>query len=184
MRRGAFIPARESVTVRAGRGCRGMGRRVAVCCPRLAGAPGKDGVAAALLNRREWAWWAGRPFWAMVQAVSAVARPGWHGRGCAGVARPARVHREGACAGVRGSHGPLPPAGLASTAGLAVSAGCLAAVWGSSFLPGLLSPETARRGRARRAGGGRPAQVIGGCWRCGADGYARAAWGRGLARLG
>jgi len=130
------------------------------CCPLLApaGAPGKDGVAAALLNRREWAWWAGRPFWAMVQAVSAMARPGWHvrahGRGCAGVARSAQVHREGACARVRGSHGPLPPAGLASTAGF----GCFCWVFcggvlGSSFLPGLLSRETARRDRARRAQG-------------------------------
>src|SRR5215471_5024287 len=148
MRRGAFIPARESVTVRAGRGCRGMGRRVAVRCPRLVGAPGKDGGAAALLNRREWAWWAGRPLWAMVQAVSAMARPGWHvrahGRGCAGVARSARVLWEGACAGVRGSHGPPPPAGLASTAGLAVLLGVLRRFGAVVFLPGLLSPETAR----------------------------------------
>src|SRR5215469_9258202 len=63
------------------------------------------------------------------------------------------------------SHGPLSPAGLASSVGLAVSAGCPAAVLGSSVF-------CQDRCRRRRLGvavpaspGGQPAQVIDECWR-------------------
>ena len=67
------------------------------------------------------------------RAVSPMARPGWHvrahGPGCALGWQVAQDTVRVRLSWARGSHGPLSPAGLASNVGLAVSAGCPAAVW-------------------------------------------------------
>jgi hypothetical protein len=68
---------------------------------------GAGGIGAGMgsrllrLNQRGWAWWAGRPFWATVQAVGPMARPGWHVRAhgpgvCARGGQVAQARREGA----------------------------------------------------------------------------------------
>src|SRR6516165_5418318 len=72
---------------------------------------------------------------------------------CAGVARSPRCTVSALLSWARGSRGPLSPAGLASKLGLAVSAGCPAAVLGSSFSAraAVGGDGSAWRGRAGRA---------------------------------
>ena len=154
-----LIPAREGLTGRAGQGLPwygeegysplpmpGRGHRAGMghgCSPE----PARVGVVG----------------WEAVLGHGAGGQPPWRGpagtfartaRVCAGVPRPARVHRESAfVVGARKSW-----TVVASRSSIERGIGCFCWVscggFGSFlFCPGLLSQETARRDRARRAQG-------------------------------